>query len=345
MADIPGPSTLVLQDENCNKENLDTNFEPERKKLKTEINLKEKDNKLEDRLSGILCCAVCLDLPRTCFQCTNGHLMCAGCYNHLLADARLKDETATCPNCRCEINKNSCTRNLAVEKAVSELPSLCQYCSCQLPRNQVDHHQRELCLERHTCCKYSRIGCPWQGPFHELASHEQSCIHPNKSGDDIMNALSLVDKQKEEELRVYSNLYCLLSYEKVTFNDLQLKPYRTDDFITRLYYETSRFSAFNHQWVIKARINNDKPTQSVTRSMSYQLVLKGKVTNPIQLKFIALKGPYGDMKVNPAIYMFEFSPENVETEYFDLPIVSSLECNKLLASKTINLRVIMVHLQ
>lgn len=148
MADIPGPSTLVLQDENCNKENLDTNFEPERKKLKTDINLKEKDNKLEDRLSGILCCAVCLDLPRTCFQCTNGHLMCAGCYNHLLADARLKDETATCPNCRCEINKNSCTRNLAVEKAVSELPSLCQYCSCQLPRNQVDHHQRELCLER-----------------------------------------------------------------------------------------------------------------------------------------------------------------------------------------------------
>lgn len=73
-------------------------------------------------------------------------------------------------------------------------------------------------ISRHTCCKYSRIGCPWQGPFHELASHEQSCIHPNKSGDDIMNALSLVDKQKEEELRVYSNLYCLLSYEKVTFN-------------------------------------------------------------------------------------------------------------------------------
>lgn len=33
-----------------------------------------------------------------------------------------------------------------------------------------------------------------------------------------MNALSLVDKQKEEELRVYGNLYSLLSYEKVTFN-------------------------------------------------------------------------------------------------------------------------------
>ena len=82
------------------------------------------------------------------FQCGNGHLMCAGCFNHLLADARLKDETATCPNCRCEINKNVCIRNLAVEKAVSELPSECGYCSQQLPRYQVDHHQRELCQER-----------------------------------------------------------------------------------------------------------------------------------------------------------------------------------------------------
>ena len=51
--------------------------------------------------------------------------MCAGCFIHLLADARLKEEQATCPNCRCEISKSLCCRNLAVEKAVSELPSEC----------------------------------------------------------------------------------------------------------------------------------------------------------------------------------------------------------------------------
>ena len=82
------------------------------------------------------------------FQCTNGHLMCAGCLSHLLADARLKDETATCPNCRCEISKALCIRNLAVEKAVSELPSDCQYCSKQLPRNELDRHESDLCQER-----------------------------------------------------------------------------------------------------------------------------------------------------------------------------------------------------
>lgn len=39
---------------------------------------------------------------------------------------RLRDQVATCPNCRVEISKSTASRNLAVEKAVSELPSECQ---------------------------------------------------------------------------------------------------------------------------------------------------------------------------------------------------------------------------
>ena len=84
-----------------------------------------------------------------CFQCTNGHLACAGCLAHLLADARLKDETPTCPNCRCEISRSNCIRNLAVEKAISELPSACVYCSQQLPRCNLAAHVQDQCLERY----------------------------------------------------------------------------------------------------------------------------------------------------------------------------------------------------
>lgn len=81
-------------------------------------------------------------------QCTNGHLMCAGCFIHLLADARLKEEQATCPNCRCEISKSLCCRNLAVEKAVSELPSECGFCLKQFPRSILERHQKEDCQDR-----------------------------------------------------------------------------------------------------------------------------------------------------------------------------------------------------
>ncbi len=54
-----------------------------------------------------------------------------------------------------------------------------------------------------------------------------------------------------------------------------MKPDRTDEFIHKLYYETSRFSAFKNQWVVRARINNSQrdPTLSCEREMTYQVIL------------------------------------------------------------------------
>jgi len=52
-----------------------------------------------------------------------------------------------------------------------------------------------------------------------------------------------------------------------------MKPYRTDEFIHKLFYETPRLGAFNHQWVVKARINSNQrdPTQSSERDITYQV--------------------------------------------------------------------------
>lgn len=58
-----------------------------------------------------------------------------------------------------------------------------------------------------------------------------------------------------------------------------MKPYRTDEFVHKLFYETSRFTAFNNQWVVKARINNSQrdPTQSSERDMTYQVCRNPKI--------------------------------------------------------------------
>lgn len=52
-----------------------------------------------------------------------------------------------------------------------------------------------------------------------------------------------------------------------------MKPYRTDEYVHKLFYETSRFSAFNHQWVVKARINNSQrdPHTVNERQITYQV--------------------------------------------------------------------------
>ena len=139
-------------------------------------------------------------------------------------------------------------------------------------------------------------------------------------------------------------LYCLyFQMVNVATTDLQLRPYRTDDFITKLYYETSRFSAFNYQWVIKAHVNDSQksPEKTCRRTLSYQLIMKSKIENPFQVNYLALKGPYGEMQAKPAVYDFEFTKENTETPIRELPIENAVECNKLLAMKNINMRLIL----
>ncbi|XP_050195062.1 cysteine and histidine-rich protein 1-B-like [Myiozetetes cayanensis] len=151
--------------------------------------------------------------------------MCAGCFIHLLADARLKEEQATCPNCRCEISKSLCCRNLAVEKAVSELPSECGFCAQQFPRSLLERHQKEECQDRVTQCKYKRIGCPWQGPYHELTVHEAECTHPTKTGNELMEILDEMDQTRKKEMQLYNSIFSLLSFEKIGYTEVQFRPY------------------------------------------------------------------------------------------------------------------------
>ncbi|KAK2830321.1 hypothetical protein Q5P01_018252 [Channa striata] len=319
--------------------------EPPKKRVKVP---EGESGKLEERLYSVLCCTVCLDLPKaSVYQCTNGHLMCAGCFIHLLADSRLKEEQATCPNCRCEISKNLCCRNLAVEKAVSELPTECTFCLKQFPRSSLERHQKEECQDRVTQCKYKRIGCPWQGPFHELIAHENECSHPTKTGTELMEILGEMDQNHRRDMQLYNSIFTLLCYEKIGFTEVQFRPYRTDDFITRLYYETPRFTVLNQTWVLKARVNDSErnPNLSCKRTLSFQLILKSKVNSALECSFLLLKGPYDDVRIKPVIHHHSFSNDANETDYVPLPISDSVECNKLLAAKNINLRLFIFQVQ
>lgn len=84
------------------------------------------------------------------------------------------------------------------------------------------------------------------------------------------------------------------------------------------------------------------PAHAVRRTMMYQLSLKSTApATPVRLHFLVVKGPYGDMKLNPVIYEHEFNSKELETGYRELPLADSTECNKLLAMKVISLRAIL----
>ena len=138
-------------------------------------------------------------------------------------------------------------------------------------------------------------------------------------------------------------LFCIAPW----LSDIQLRPYRTDDFIPKLYYESTRFSAYTYQWSVRARVsdNQDNPVHMMNRSISYQIVLESMPSSTLFISFFTLPGPFGDAPVLPAIYEFEFGPEASESQYNALPLAKSSECNRLLAAKTINFRLILVQIQ
>ena len=75
---------------------------------------------------------------------------------------------------------------------------------------------------------------------------------------------------------------------------MQFKQYKTDEITPKLYFETNRFSAFFHQWVLKARINDNQknPNLTIDRFLSYQLILKSKLSTnqaSLDLRFCVLK--------------------------------------------------------
>lgn len=74
MAEVAGPSQDPVQNPEICEENTE-NAEPEKKKMKIEASSKEPDYNLEERLNGILCCTVCLDLPKSAvYQVSNEQL-------------------------------------------------------------------------------------------------------------------------------------------------------------------------------------------------------------------------------------------------------------------------------
>ena len=123
----------------------------------------------------------------------------------------------------------------------------------------------------------------------------------------------------------------------LTSVDLQLKPYRSDDYLPQLCYESSRFHALGQQWVVKANVvGNEK---SLKRVLTYQLVQKGKVN--LNVKFLMLRSPFSDLVIKPEVHQQEFSCDLQESSYHDLVLLDPTECNKMLEANTIKLRMIL----
>lgn len=71
--------------------------------------------------------------------------------------------------------------------------------------------------------------------------------------------------------------------------------------------------------------------------------MKTKTSTPLNIYYLILRGPFGDMKVKPKIYHYNFTEEESESPYAELPLADASECNRLLSLKGINCRWVIPH--
>lgn len=59
------------------------------------------------------------------------------------------------------------------------------------------------------------------------------------------------------------------------------------------------------------------------------------------MHFFVLRGPFSDIKTETQIYKHDFTEAETESPFKLMPLPDTAECNRLLAAKAINFRLIM----
>lgn len=151
-------------------------------------------------------------------------------------------------------------------------------------------------------------------------------------------------EKNRHESRIKDNLLGLFSMDRVGYTDFNLRSYRTDDYVPRLFFESGRANNFNESWIVKLSIsctNNSpsNPTLVLNRTISFQLVMKSRPNTPKDIHFMVTKAPGSDFQMDHVTYKHRFTPDTLETPYYNLPLTSAAEVNRLIGSRNFYLRV------
>ena len=112
----------------------------------------------------------------------------------------------------------------------------------------------------------------------------------------------------ELDIQVYTVSHWLSDYPHHWLVDLDfnLRSYRTDDYVPRLFFESSRAQNFNETWVVKLSISSvdhspTNPTALLNRSISFQLIMKSRPNHPKEIHFMVVRAPGSDFQVLESI--------------------------------------------
>ncbi|KAH8273818.1 hypothetical protein KR044_001143, partial [Drosophila immigrans] len=254
------------------------------------------------------CCIVCKTVPFSeIYQCLNGHLICAGCYQIRVLDKMLGSQLGTCPQCGVRIYRHRPYRNMLIEQSLAAAIVACEKCDVHLPRGYLRLHAIQHCCNRLTTCKYNRIGCKWKGKVGVLAeAHRENCEFRHKRAHELLRDLCEIQKKRDAKADLQDNLLKFLQLPHITQRLVHVMPLDVP-FPQNSFTTAKTFEAFTQHWSIQFKWqtpnNADEPNGEDTDpcALLFELCVENFDTNrgPLGLTYTLLSSIYSDIRFQP----------------------------------------------
>jgi len=301
-----------------------------------------------DNLIQHCSCIICLELPRadqSVYQCTNGHICCSACISHLIADSALKDTKAVCPTCRTKICWHSIVRNRTVEKTAQELPQECQYCREKQSTASIKSHE-DGCQSKVVVCKFKWAGCQWKAKASEVENHlNNDCAYRQKTAVDLVtHCKGELAKSKIARMEK-RNILDMLSSQDIGYKDVKLSAFRTDNYQSKLQFESEEFQLLGSAWQLKGKItcvenHPSRPTNESDRSIHLELKLRDAVCDEQkEIEYLIMKSPGSPIDLHTMKYYFMFDEQNDVTPLNKLRVKDDSVYNQIIGSLAFTIRV------
>eukprot|EP01084_Bolivina_argentea_P203102 346924_1 len=148
-------------------------------------------------------CCVCKELSYDkIFQCPNGCIICPTCYDNLIP--------CKCPLCRVQMSKNKPIRCRIAERTLSLRVVKCRFnkCNKEIIFSNLNEHENNDCQYKPVKCKFSILGCNWEGLRRKQEEHELQCKCDQNESLKIVKELSEKLERYQKFCRKCTNLHC-----------------------------------------------------------------------------------------------------------------------------------------
>jgi len=240
------------------------------------------EEKLDVAMESSDCeCCVCLqEPPEKVLQCSNGHIMCSGCYERIMTEK----VHPKCPTCNVALSVVP-NRNRFAEDTIGKRIVACGNNSCgeRMKRSDLKGHLKNKCGKREVDCYFNVLGCELKITADAYDQHLQICEYraTEKARDSVVESRKSASNSSVEDFLTAPALDFRAKHIVVKTNDHHSFSVRFHAFNS--YFDFSLCKKLQCMWYVLKRLSLSK-AENKPEELYLSVLVLPRVISEIQFE-------------------------------------------------------------